>query len=171
MSLNDVRALTFDTGGTILDWHTGISTKLAELGARRGVDGDWATITNAFRQQSLQAMVNHGADGPATKNFDDIHRETLDNIANEFGLNALTEDDRREVWWDTIHNLDCWPDFPSALPRLRKSYFCVSFTILNRSRSRNMTIRFSRVRFDCLMARSRRSSSMARFGNFVSRSW
>ena len=33
MSLAGVRALTFDTGGTILDWHSGIKGALAETGA------------------------------------------------------------------------------------------------------------------------------------------
>ena len=32
MGLEDVKALTFDTGGTILDWHTGFRTALAETG-------------------------------------------------------------------------------------------------------------------------------------------
>ncbi len=30
MSLDGVKALTFDTGGTILDWHSGFSAALAE---------------------------------------------------------------------------------------------------------------------------------------------
>ncbi len=30
MSLDDIEALTFDTGGTILDWHGGFSAALAE---------------------------------------------------------------------------------------------------------------------------------------------
>ena len=37
MSLDGVKALTFDTGGTILDWHTGFKTALSEAGARRGL--------------------------------------------------------------------------------------------------------------------------------------
>ena len=32
MSVADIRALTFDTGGTILDWHTGFSEALAAAG-------------------------------------------------------------------------------------------------------------------------------------------
>jgi phosphoglycolate phosphatase-like HAD superfamily hydrolase len=38
MSLNDIRALTFDTGGTILDWHTGFSNALAATGAKHGLE-------------------------------------------------------------------------------------------------------------------------------------
>ena len=31
-----IKALTFDTGGTILDWHRGISGAFAKAGAARG---------------------------------------------------------------------------------------------------------------------------------------
>ena len=31
-----IKALTFDTGGTILDWHTGISNTLAQIGTQHG---------------------------------------------------------------------------------------------------------------------------------------
>ena len=41
-----VKALTFDTGGTILDWHRGISGAFAAAGAARGLKADWAAITN-----------------------------------------------------------------------------------------------------------------------------
>ena len=131
MAPHSIKALTFDTGGTILDWHTGIRSKLADLGAAHGIEQDWAVVTNEFRRRSLKAMLNHGEHAPASKNFDDVHRETMDQIAKEFGLDAFTADERRQVWWDTIHSLQCWPDFPAVLPRLRERYFCVSFTILS----------------------------------------
>jgi 2-haloacid dehalogenase len=44
MSLSNVKALRFDTGGTILDWHTGMRTALATVGARYGIERDWAKI-------------------------------------------------------------------------------------------------------------------------------
>lgn len=130
-SNNEIKALTFDTGGTILDWHTGVSQTLNDLGKRHGIDVDWPAIANDFRRRSLQNMVNHGEHAQATKNFDDIHRETMDTIAIEHGLEAFSAEDRKKVWWDTMHNLQCWPDFPAVLPELRKHYFCVSFTILS----------------------------------------
>ena len=36
MSLASVKALTFDTGGTILDWHSGVKGALAETGPDTG---------------------------------------------------------------------------------------------------------------------------------------
>ena len=37
----DVKVLAFDTGGTILDWHSGIVAVLRDCGVRRGVARDW----------------------------------------------------------------------------------------------------------------------------------
>jgi 2-haloacid dehalogenase len=131
MRLDDIRALTFDTGGTILDWHTGIRTALAAAGARHGLTRDWAALANEFRRGALRRMVNHGEHVPATMNFDDVHRDTLDALVKEHGLEAFGPDDRRRIWWDAIHDLQCWPDFPGTLPRLREKFLCVSFTILS----------------------------------------
>jgi 2-haloacid dehalogenase len=123
------RALTFDTGGTILDWHRGISRALATVADRRGVKADWPAITNEYRRRSLKAMVN--AENPDF-NIDDVHRRTLDEVISQYGLGKLTADDRDEVW-RTWHALEVWPDFPAALKRLRKRYIVASFTILTTS--------------------------------------
>jgi len=131
MELEGIEALTFDTGGTILDWHTGIRTALAEAGARHGLTRDWPALANEFRREALKRMVNHGEHAPATKNFDDVHRDTLEVLVAEHGLEAFTADDRRRVWWDAIHALQCWSDFPGTLPKLREKFYCVSFTILS----------------------------------------
>ncbi len=124
-----LRALTFDTGGTILDWHRGISGALAAAGQKRGLRADWPAITNEYRRRSLKAMVN--AEHPDF-NIDDVHRRMLDEVIGEFGLGKLTAEDRDEVW-RTWHALEAWPDFATALARLRKRYVVASFTILTTS--------------------------------------
>ncbi len=131
MSLDGVKALTFDTGGTILDWHTGFSTALAEAGGKYGVEKDWAALANEMRRRSLKRMLNLGEHAPPTYNFDDSHREVLNEIIAENGLDALTEEDRRRIWWERAHNFQCWPDFPGVLPKLRERFICASFTILS----------------------------------------
>jgi 2-haloacid dehalogenase len=131
MALDGIKALTFDTGGTILDWHTGFSTALAAAGAKHGLEKDWAELTNELRRRSLGRMLNLGEHEPPAYNFDDGHRTALDEVIAENGLEAITEDERREIWWTTAHNFECWPDFPAVLPKLRQSYICASFTILS----------------------------------------
>lgn len=131
MSLSDVRALTFDTGGTILDWHSGFSKALSETGARHDIDRDWPAITNELRRRSLGSMVNLGEHEPPTTNFDDGHRAALEELIEEHGLQAFSKDERHAIAYDAAHNLECWPDFPAVLPKLREQYLCASFTILS----------------------------------------
>ncbi len=124
-----IKALTFDTGGTILDWHRGLSQAFADAGIRRGINADWPAITNEYRRRSLQSMV--GQVNPSF-NIDDVHRSTLDAVIRDHDLWQFTDEDRgaiQRAW----HELDAWPDFPGALARLRKTYAVVSFTILSTS--------------------------------------
>ena len=124
-----LRALTFDTGGTILDWHRGISGAFAAAGAARGLQADWAEVTNEYRRRSLKGIVN--AEHPAY-NFDDVHRAKLDEVIAHFKLDALTAADRDAIW-RTWHALDAWPDFAAGAARLRKRYVVASFTLLTTS--------------------------------------
>ncbi len=125
----DIKALTFDTGGTILDWHAGIGGAFAAAGARRGLSADWPAITNEYRRRSLKGIV--GQVDPDF-NFDDVHRTMLDSVIADFRLEALTAGDRDAIW-RTWHDLEAWPDFPAALARLRRRYVVASFTLLTTS--------------------------------------
>ncbi len=124
-----VKVLAFDTGGTILDWHSGLVAALNECGARRGVERRWYEFANEYRRRALRWMV--GAVDPAF-NIDDVYREVLDGLLAEERIDAFSPEDRRAIiqrW----HELDTWPDFAAALARLRARYVCVSFTILSLS--------------------------------------
>ncbi|MDD9878646.1 MAG: HAD hydrolase-like protein [Magnetovibrio sp.] len=131
MALADVKALTFDTGGTILDWHTGFRTALAELGAKYGVEADWAELANEIRRRSLGRMLNLGEHEPPAYNFDGAHEAAVNGVLDENGLGAATPDERRAIWWEKTHSFQCWPDFPATLPKLREKFICASFTILS----------------------------------------
>ena len=124
-----VKVLAFDTGGTILDWHSGLVAALEECGRRRGVERAWYEFANEYRRRALHRMV--GAVDPAF-NIDDVHREVLDVLLAEQRIDAFSPEDRRAIiqrW----HELETWPDFAAALARLRARYVCVSFTILSLS--------------------------------------
>ena len=94
MPLSGIKALAFDTGGTVLDWHTGIRAALAQAGARHGVERDWTAITNAYRRRALQRMTNQTTPG---FNIDDVHRTVLDELASEHGLGMFSEADRAAI--------------------------------------------------------------------------
>ena len=125
----EIKALTFDTGGTILDWHGGVSRAFAAAGAKRGLTADWPAITNEYRRRSLKGIVGQVNPGFT---FDDVHRTVLDEVISDFKLGALTPEDRDAIW-RTWHALDAWPDFAPALARLRRRYVVASFTLLTTS--------------------------------------
>lgn len=130
MALSKVKALTFDTGGTILDWHTGFKTALESAGKKHGIERDWTTITNELRKRSLMAMLNLGKDKAPGYNFDGAHRFTLEALCEEFDLPFDTED-LHAISYEAPHSFECWEDFPSILPKLRERYLVCSFTILS----------------------------------------
>src|SRR5215813_10336473 len=124
--MRGIRVVAFDTGGTVLDWHGGFVGGLAECGARRGVEHDWHGFANEYRRRSLKRML--GAVDPGF-DIDDVHRQVLDALLDEDSGIAFSAEQRRAIagrW----HELEAWPDFVPGLRRLRRSYVCVSFTIL-----------------------------------------
>ena len=124
--MRKIKVLAFDTGGTVLDWHTGLSTAMAAWGAGHGIERDWHALANEHRRRSLRQMT--GTVDPGF-NIDDVHREVLGEVFYESGLGGSAEERRAiaERW----HQLDAWPDFGAALDRLRRQRLCVSFTILS----------------------------------------
>jgi 2-haloacid dehalogenase len=131
MSIGDIRALTFDTGGTILDWHSGFSAAFAAAGRKHGIERDWAAITNELRRRSLKAMLNQGEHAPPAYTIDGAHRLAVEALVKEHGLEAFTEEDIHAIAFAAPHGFRCWPDFPPVLPRLRTRYTVASFTILS----------------------------------------
>ena len=131
MDINNIKALTFDTGGTILDWHTGFSEAFKKAGDKYNIKEDWAKIANELRRRSLKKVLNLGENSKPTYNFDDAHRMALDDIIKDYNLDNFTEEDRHNISFNSPHNLKAWSDFPSVLPLLRKKYLCVSFTLLS----------------------------------------
>lgn len=125
-----IQALTFDTGGTILDWYTGISEKLSELGAKRNIEADWPTITHQYRINSLIAMTAGDEDYRPDFNIDNVHLQQIEEVLVANNITGFIPEDFEEVrraW----HELECWPDVPAGLARLRGKFIVASLTILS----------------------------------------
>ena len=86
--MDGLKVLAFDTGGTILDWHGGITAALAECGRRRDVGRDWHELANEYRRRALRRML--GAVDPRF-NIDDVHREVLDELLGEAGIAEFSD--------------------------------------------------------------------------------
>ena len=122
----NIKALAFDTGGTVLDWHGGLVKAMSAVGEAHRLAPDWHEVANDWRRRTMKGIV--GQRQPAF-HMDDVHRRTLDETLAHFGLQAFSDVERDQIW-RTWHALDTWPDFPAALATLRKTLPVVSFTML-----------------------------------------
>lgn len=121
-----LRAIAFDTGGTVLDWHRGVVRALQEIAGALAAAVDAHAFANDWRRRSMAGIV--GQYRP-TFDMDDVHRRTLDESLTHYGLDAL-DAAQRQALWRTWHRLDAWPDFPAAMAAMRRSLPVVSFTML-----------------------------------------
>jgi len=113
------RALLFDVFGTCVDWRSGVAREGEALGRRLGIGGiDWAAVADAWRAryQPQLETVRSGARGWV--DLDVLHRESLDAVLAEAGLDEVGAADRDELTlaW---HRLDPWPDTVEGLTRLK----------------------------------------------------
>jgi len=117
----ELKALVFDTFGTVVDWRSSLIAELSAFAGTRGIEADWAGLVDAWRAayQPSMARVRSGEQGWVT--LDTLHRETLDRLVGEFGIAGLSEDDLRHInlGW---HRLQPWPDAVAGLTRLRRKY-------------------------------------------------
>lgn len=121
-----LRAIAFDTGGTVLNWHSGVVRALHEIAGPQAAAIDAHAFANDWRCRTVAAIV--GQHRP-TFNMDDVHRSTLDESLTHFGLDGLDAAQRLGLW-SAWHRLDAWPDFPAAMAAMRRLLPVVSFTML-----------------------------------------
>ena len=121
MTVPDVDALVFDVFGTVVDWRSGVVRDGRRLGERRGLDVDWAAFADAWREEYEPSMERVRRGEIPWRNLDALHRESLEDLLDRFGLEGLTDEEvehLNRVW----HRLDPWPDSIPGLERLRPHY-------------------------------------------------
>ena len=123
-----IKAFTFDTGGTVLDWHTGFKQGFEKLGFYEKYGFKSAEMANLFRKKSLEIITSQG--GKELVNFDTAHRMALEQILNEKKI-ELNQEDIRFLSYEVPAKLKVWKDFLIPFEELRKKFLCVSFTLLS----------------------------------------
>ena len=119
--MSEIRAILFDTFGTVVDWRGSLITELTAFGATRGLSANWAALVDAWRGAYKPSMdqVRTGV-LPWTK-LDDLHRASLDALLAEQGVHGLTEADRNHMTmgWHRLHG---WPDAVPGMMRLHQRF-------------------------------------------------
>jgi 2-haloacid dehalogenase len=121
MSVSGVEALVFDVFGTCVDWRSGIIHAVGAVARHRRIAVDAAAFADAWRGRYQPSMEKVRSGQRPWTILDVLHRESLDSLLPQFGLEGLDEgerDDLNRAW----HRLDPWPDVVDGLSRLKSRY-------------------------------------------------
>lgn len=128
MRADEVDVLAFDVFGTSVDWWTGITRQVAAITAAGGIDVDAAALTGAWRDRYLPSMARvRDGERPWTP-LDALHRESLDDLLDGFGLAGRVDDVVRERLVRCWYRLPAWDDVAPGLERLRDRYLVVALS-------------------------------------------
>ena len=147
---SEVKALTFDVFGTVVDWYGSIVAEGEKFGNAYGVDIDWAQFALKWRAGYGPAMDKVRRGELPWQNIDALHRRILDDLLDAFeitGLNEAEKDYLNRVW----HRLQPWPDALSGLERLRKRYIVATLSNGNVALLTNMA-KFAGLPWDCILS-------------------
>jgi len=116
-----VKALVFDTFGTVVDWRGSIIGEGEQWGREKNLTIDWGQFADRWRAGYVPSMnkVRNGT-LPWMK-LDALNRMLLDELLKEFHITGLTEEEK-DNWNRVWHRLYPWPDAVSGLTRLKKNY-------------------------------------------------
>lgn len=116
-----VKALVFDTFGTIVDWRSSVIAEGVAWGRAKGLNIDWASFADRWRLGYGPAMNKVRKSEIPWTNLDDLHRMILEGLLKEFAIKNLSE--QEIVSWTYVwRRLKPWPDSVEGLTRLKKKY-------------------------------------------------
>ena len=148
--LAQVKALTFDVFGTVVDWRASIIREGQLLAKAKGLRVAWTEFADAWRAGYRPAMDRVRAGRIAWTNLDGLHRTILDDLLRRFGIEELAEeeiDHLNRAW----HRLMPWPDAVAGLNRLRSRYVLATLSNGNMALLTNMA-KNAGLPWDCILS-------------------
>lgn len=148
--LSNVRALTFDVFGTVVDWRSSVIRELEAFGARHRLETDWGVFADRWRREGYAGGMRLVRDGELPfQTADSLHRRMLDLLLAELGAEVNEDEiaDLNRVW----HRLEPWPDSAAGLARLRAGYVISTLSNGNVDLLVNMA-KFGGLPWDCILS-------------------
>ncbi len=149
-SLQQVKALTFDVFGTVVDYRGSIIREMRALADRKGLAVNPAEFADAWRGGYAPAMDRVRKGELPWLTIDVLHRMILDDLLKKFGIQGLKEADIADlnrVW----HRLKPWPDSVRGLKRLKTKYIIAPLSNGNVSLLTNMA-KFGGLPWDLILS-------------------
>ncbi|MEM7210808.1 MAG: haloacid dehalogenase type II [Pseudomonadota bacterium] len=121
--MQQVKALLFDTFGTVVDWRGSVARQVDRLAYAKGIEGlDSDAFARAWRAGYLPGMAPVISGERGWTPIDVIHRERLEVILDEFGIADHFDETERADLNLAWHRLDPWADSVPGLRRLSAKY-------------------------------------------------
>jgi 2-haloacid dehalogenase len=124
---SEIRVLTFDVFGTVVDWRGGVAREAERILGAKGYALDWGGFADAWRARYQPAMARVSRGQRPFVVLDVLHMENLEQVLEEKGVTGLTPseiDDLNRAW----HRLDPWPDVLDAFARLRPKFILAALS-------------------------------------------
>ena len=122
-----VKALVFDTFGTVVDWRGSIIKEGEQWGREKNLQIDWGKFADRWRAGYGPSMDKVRKGQLPWMKLDDLHRMILDGLLKEFNIAGLTEEEK-DHWNRVWHRLYGWPDAVEGLTRLKKNYIIATLS-------------------------------------------
>jgi 2-haloacid dehalogenase len=118
-----VRAVLFDTFGTVVDWRTGISSAVRAFADRHSVALDPGEFADAWRSQYQPSMERVRSGQRPFVSLDTLHRENLDVVLRSHGLDPdVFPRGELESLANAWHFLPPWPDSVEGIGQIRRDF-------------------------------------------------
>jgi 2-haloacid dehalogenase len=144
-----VKALVFDTFGTVVDWRGSVTDEVAALARRKGLAVDAAKFADAWRAGYAPSMNRVRTGELPWTTLDRLHRMMLDPLLVQFGITGLSDGERdalNRAW----HRLRPWPDAVAGLTRLKAKFIIAPLSNGNLALMTNLA-KFAGLPWDCIL--------------------
>ena len=148
--LSHVKALVFDTFGTVVDWRASVTQHVQELATRKRLNIDAVKFADTWRS-GYQPAMNRVRTGelPWTK-LDDLHRLMLNKLLVDFGIAGRLSESEVDALNHAWHRLRPWPDAVSGLTRLKKKFIIAPLSNGNIALMTDLA-KFAGLPWDCIL--------------------
>jgi 2-haloacid dehalogenase len=150
IDLSEIKALTFDVFGTVVDWRSSIIRELREFGISKGTVADWAGFADKWRAGYAPSMDKVRKGELPWTDIDSLHRMVLERLLGEYNITDLCEDEKEHLnraW----HRLTPWPDSVEGLERIRSRYTAATLSNGNLSLLVNLS-KYGGLTWDCVLS-------------------
>jgi 2-haloacid dehalogenase len=148
--MQNVKALTFDVFGTVVDWRSTVITEGKRLNADKGFEVDWPAFADAWRQAYIDQTRTIARGDQPWIIVDEMHHKALDRLLEEHGIDSLTGPEKKHfyrVW----HRLDPWPDSVDGLVLLKERKIIAALSNGNMALLTNMA-KNAGLPWDCILS-------------------